>query len=285
MPLALITGGASLIGEGIACCLVEDGWEALTLHYPGDDFESERWYLFNLDEDPSEARDLADLHPDRVEKLRARWDEEAWQNQVFPLAEGMQLFTLMDPSIPEPGPLKLYASSPTAPSAAASRITSFRAFEVTALLEHRDGDRGVIAGHGDQGGGYTLYVGDDDGLWYVQNTYGQMVRVNCGAMPSGDVRIRLSISPRSLSEWDVAVFVGDEERASETAGALGMLAPLQGIDVGRIRRSPVDWELRSKFGSYPYAGTVKSLTYVPGESLFSAAKRRQHEIASEMKVQ
>src|SRR4051812_19025859 len=26
MPVALLTGGGSLIGEGITCCLVENGW-------------------------------------------------------------------------------------------------------------------------------------------------------------------------------------------------------------------------------------------------------------------
>jgi len=29
MPLALITGGGSLIGEGVACCLAEEGWEVI----------------------------------------------------------------------------------------------------------------------------------------------------------------------------------------------------------------------------------------------------------------
>ena len=40
-------------------------------------FENDRWQLFHTDEDRSEAHDLADEHPDKVEELKALWMEEA----------------------------------------------------------------------------------------------------------------------------------------------------------------------------------------------------------------
>ena len=41
--------------------------------------------------------------------------------------------------------------------------------------------------------------------------------------------------------------------------------PYEGIDVGLDRRSPVSWELYSKYGSFPFSGVIHSVTYVPGE--------------------
>jgi hypothetical protein len=44
-----------------------------------------RWQLFHTDEDRSEAHDLADQHPEKLEELKALWFEEAKANNVLPL--------------------------------------------------------------------------------------------------------------------------------------------------------------------------------------------------------
>ena len=75
------------------------GWKATTDHV-GDqlaieralvsgshDFDSDRWSLFYLDEDFSEAQDLADAQPERVRKLVELWWAEAGRNQVLPLED------------------------------------------------------------------------------------------------------------------------------------------------------------------------------------------------------
>jgi arylsulfatase A-like enzyme len=64
------------------------GWKAVTEHGPGSgggNFDRDRWQLFHTDEDRSEAHDLADQHPDRLEELKALWFEEAKANNVLPL--------------------------------------------------------------------------------------------------------------------------------------------------------------------------------------------------------
>ena len=46
---------------------------------------NDRWQLFHTDEDRSEAHDLAEQHPEKVEELTALWFEEAKENNVLPL--------------------------------------------------------------------------------------------------------------------------------------------------------------------------------------------------------
>src|SRR5262249_4003247 len=64
------------------------GWKAVAEHGPTSGpghFDQRRWQLFHRDEDRSEAHDLADEHPDKVEALKALWLEEAKRNNVLPL--------------------------------------------------------------------------------------------------------------------------------------------------------------------------------------------------------
>jgi arylsulfatase len=48
-------------------------------------WENDRWELYNIDEDFSEAKDLAAQFPDKLAELKAIFDEEAEKNHVYPL--------------------------------------------------------------------------------------------------------------------------------------------------------------------------------------------------------
>src|SRR6185369_6360303 len=65
-----------------------DGWKAVTEHGPmagSSGFDKDRWQLFHTDVDRSEAHDLADENPGKLEELKALWMEEAKANKVLPL--------------------------------------------------------------------------------------------------------------------------------------------------------------------------------------------------------
>ena len=80
--------------------IYHEGWKATTDHVGSmlkaerdliegsDDFESDRWSLYNLEEDFSEANDVSGEHPERLEHLVELWWSEAGRNQVLPLMDG-----------------------------------------------------------------------------------------------------------------------------------------------------------------------------------------------------
>ena len=43
-----------------------------------------------------------------------------------------------------------------------------------------------------------------------------------------------------------------------------MIAPAHGIDIGIDRASPVSWALHERRGPFPYTGTLRSASFVPG---------------------
>jgi arylsulfatase A-like enzyme len=81
--------------------IVHDGWKATTDHIPAKeynpagyrgrredgslDFATDRWALFDLTADFSEAHDLAAEHPDRLAELIEVWEREAERNHVHPM--------------------------------------------------------------------------------------------------------------------------------------------------------------------------------------------------------
>src|SRR5690606_13743663 len=121
-------------------------------------------------------------------------------------------------------------------------LIQWRSFTVDVELEHGSGDRGVLVAHGDQGGGYALYVLDDNELVFVHNGYGKVSVTRCGPLPEGSVRVRLDVTAPGNWRWNVRVLVADAAAGGtdemgcvgEVADLvmLGAMAPFEGIDVG-----------------------------------------------------
>ncbi len=62
-----------------------DGWKAVAFHPSGTPFENDKWELFHLDRDFSEADDLAEKEPERLEAMIKLWWSEAEAHKVLPL--------------------------------------------------------------------------------------------------------------------------------------------------------------------------------------------------------
>ena len=70
-----------------ALVVEQDGkwWKAVTRHIHGQDFDDDRWELYDLSSDPSECSDRADDQPKVLEELIGLWWEEAERHGVLPL--------------------------------------------------------------------------------------------------------------------------------------------------------------------------------------------------------
>jgi len=244
-----------------------DGWSAVTCHRRRRPFSDDRWELHNLSDDPTESRDLAAEHPDRLGELRRAWEEAAWANQVFPLDEGNSVNMIMRP--PWYGEwaagVRLRPGTPTLERWRSQQLIFAKSFDVAAEIDWRPGDSGVLVAHGDQGGGYSLYV-DDDRLFYAHNAYGDMTVVDCGPLAPGAALVELSVRNAGSLRWDARVSV-DGRAAGEAPGLVGLMAmaPFEGIDVGIDRRSPVSWDVYERHGPFGYTGRLTAVDYRPGD--------------------
>jgi arylsulfatase len=245
----------------------EGDWEIVTRHVALTPFGAHEWELYDLANDRTETRNLAAEHPEKVAELAAAWEAAARRNQVYPLDEGSRLrYVRPEFDLPLQQPVRIVAGTHTLERYRSQMLIQWRSFDVDVELHHHTGDAGVLVSHGDQGGGYSLYIEDGGELVFAHNGYGVMDELRCGPVPDGTEHIRLSIEAPGSWRWNASVAVDGQDRARrEGLVMLGAMAPFEGINVGIDRRSPVSWAVHEAHGTFPYSGNLIAVTYTPGE--------------------
>ncbi|MFI6924276.1 arylsulfatase [Nonomuraea spiralis] len=244
----------------------EDDYKIIAPHLPGTPFTDDGWELYDIARDPAETTDLAAEQPGRVADLAAKWRAAAWLNTVFPLADtpGM-LNTRPASELPLSEPVTIRPGTPVLERFRSAKLTSLRSFTVEAWLDREPGDEGVIVAHGDQGGGYVLFVEDGE-LRLTYNAYGVPVRAAGPLAAQGPVTVMARFTALPEMRWDIEVLAEDKPvLAVEGVPQLLGMAPFTGISVGYDYGGPVDWELHERRGVFRYRRGLDRVRYVPGE--------------------
>ncbi len=145
--------------------IYQDGWVAGARHWQSwdtadsFDFANDRWELFNVGADFSEAHDVARQYPDKLKALQRLFDAEARRNDVYPLGAG---YSGNDPSlIGEQRKFVYYAGTPRVPETAMPRLSGM-SFRLTAAVSiPATGAQGVILSYGGRESGFAFYLRDD----------------------------------------------------------------------------------------------------------------------------
>jgi arylsulfatase len=151
--------------------IFHDGWKATTDHISSGvldeeelavgsrDFASDRWSLFDLGRDFSEAVDRAGEEPERLAQLTALWAAEADRNHVLPISDGMldRFAGFIQPDWPA-GSSRTYRPG-GGPVHDESIPLLWGGFRLTATLQTGGATaEGVVCALGDWFGGYALYL-------------------------------------------------------------------------------------------------------------------------------
>ncbi len=152
--------------------IYHDGWKATTNHIStgvldeeelaegSRSFDEDRWELFDLGTDFSEARDRAGDDPERVRHLIDLWAAEAGRNDVLPISDGLvDRFAGFIPPAWPPGSSRTFLPG-GGPIADESVPLLWGGFHLTADVEVPNDAVGVICALGDWFGGYALYALD-----------------------------------------------------------------------------------------------------------------------------
>lgn len=243
--------------------LYRDGWKIVTLHRPGDDYDDSQWELYHVATDPNELHNVADQHPELLAELAASWEKAAWENTVFPLpSPGPSVRRAAEGELSSP--VTLLPGTPHLERYRSAALIGYRAYEIEVSFEVSAGDDGVLVSHGDQSGGYVLYV-ENGHLHYAYNEYGRLRELDAGPVQAGNHVVRVASTPIEGWRNDVEVTV-DGQAAGRLEGLwlLVGMAPFSGIDVGVNRGGPVHWELHERRRTFPFSGNLHYVRYTPG---------------------
>ena len=201
-----------------------DGWRAVTVHGPQPidkgHFDEDVWQLFHIDEDRSEAHDLAQQEPERLKEMIALWFEEAKKYDVLPLSDlGVLGDLALEFKVPVPpdGVYTYYPGTLETPERNAAN-THGVSYQILANVEITDADaHGVIMAHGSRFGGHSLFVKDRK-LYYVYNFLGippEQKLVSDRALTPGKHVLGVSFEKKARGEHGeshgtATLYIGDD---------------------------------------------------------------------------
>jgi arylsulfatase len=212
------------------------------------------WELYDLSKDYSEADNLAAKYPEKLEQMKALFDEEAKKNRVYPLNPQ---FGGRQPR-PVGSHFTYYAPTGHLYLSLTPQYEN-RSHTITALVDiPKDGANGVLIADGGIGGGFSLFLKDGKPT-YTYNYFDHWITTIAApsALPAGRAKILLKFDYDGGGRGKgatVTLNVNDKEVAE---GHLPETVPNSfsfedTFDIGEDTASPVG-EYQSPF---PFTGTI-----------------------------
>ena len=160
-----------------------DGWMASCFHgrlpwirLQGLDFDGpqERWELYNIAEDFSQAVDLAATHPEKLAELQALFHRQAIDYGVYPLrdAGSPRHGEFSVPHVLDGIASMTYTTAHVRMPESVVMNLKNCSWKITAAVDTAKGDRGVIACQGGNMAGWSLYLTPDTRPVFHYNLYG-----------------------------------------------------------------------------------------------------------------
>jgi arylsulfatase len=269
------------------------GWKAAAVSpavpQSWPNFATQRWELFDTENDPSECHDLAAEHPEKLSELVNLWWAEAGRYNAFPLESrsAVEILGTDRPQLAKPQTRYVYypGGSEIPESVAPNlRNRSFTiAVEVTIETEEAGG---VLFSQGAVFGGHALYVKDGK-LKYVNNFVGiaEQVVESTEPVPLGHVVLSASFDREGdtmPAEGTLTLHMRDqtvgEGRIKTQPGYFSLCG--EGLNVGKDGGEPVTDDYP---GDTPWAfvgGTIhKAIVDVSGEPFVDLAQEARMAFA------
>jgi len=252
--------------------IYQDGWYAAAKHagFPwvhevSTPVEDDRWELYDMSRDFSQADNLAEKYPQKLKALQALFDQEARKYNVYPLDDrGGARF---DPNnLPLAGTgrthLVFYPGAERIPERSAPQTVG-RSYTITADFDNTQGDAdGVLVSQGAAVGGWSMYVKGGK-LNFLFNDFAEAKHLITSpeALPKGKVKAVLDFAADAPGRGKPGVLklsingkVVGQARTARTPLAGWSLSDT--FDVGADLGSPV--------GDYPagwrFKGSLEKVT-------------------------
>jgi arylsulfatase len=252
-----------------------DGWKANAQHTlpwrqdlaPGN-WDEDRWELYDLDADFSEANDLAADNPEKLDALKAAFDAAAEQYGIYPLDDrGAARLALSKPpppgSDPEATTFTYFAGATRLPETAAPNMKN-RSWTVTAEVETGgSATEGVIMAFGGVAAGFVLYLDEGKPVFHYNYFEERTAVAGDDPLPKGRSTVTLDFAAESDAPGAGALATLSVNGEKVAEGHIeATVAGRFGVDtfgIGEDSSQPVTFDYQPPFA---FTGTIDRVSIV-----------------------
>ncbi len=266
--------------------------ESLARFAPGSGWDPDKdpWELYNLEEDFSQANNLADKFPEKLAELKELFWAEAEKYHVLPLGASFAPYFGIIPPSGDQTKFIYYSGVENILPGMIPHVYG-HSYSISADLEvPQGGVEGVIVAEGSFLGGFALYV-DGGKLQHTYSLVGTRLDTLTASvpLPTGKVQVRFEFwadGHKPGTGGKTLLFVNDKQVAE---GRLEHTVPLRfsasaGMDIGKDNALPVSptYARRSPF---PFTGTIKQVVFDLEPSQISTEERvNLHRLRQRVRV-
>jgi arylsulfatase A-like enzyme/uncharacterized membrane protein len=233
----------------------------------GWDPDKDKWELYYLPDDFSQAKDLAAQNPAKLEELKKVFWEEAERNRVLPLLGCVSVFFGILPPMPTTTRFNYAGDVQNVTRGLVPRIYG-RSYAIEAEINvPENGAEGVLVANADFIGGWALWVDEKGYLHHSYSLLGveQYKQVSTKPIPPGDVTLKMLFeadAPKPGSGGKVTLWANGEQIGE---GRLDKTIPVSptsyaGMDIGRDNGLVVDLDYED-LAPYAFTGTIKKVIF------------------------
>jgi arylsulfatase A-like enzyme len=257
--------------------LYHDGWMASVISvipwesvHKDVDPDKQKWELYNIDKDFSQADDLAASNPQKLRELQDLWWAEAAKYHVLPLdwrVERLNAELMGRPSLSgNAKTLTYYEGQVGLPPEASPRILN-KSWTLTADVEiPASGAEGMIVTQGGVVGGYGLYIREGKPTFvYNYLSLDRSTFTGKDPLPKGKVQLKVDFAyqggAKELGKAAVVTLSANGNKIAE--GRVPKTIPStisiqEGLDIGMDVGSPVDFTYKPPF---KFTGKIDKVTF------------------------
>jgi arylsulfatase A-like enzyme len=252
--------------------IYHDGWVACS-HFGtpwdtasrGGDFLDAPWELYHVEEDFSQADNLAAAQPEKLKELQAAFVVEAKKYDVLPLDP--RFAERMDPKLrvggEPPTSWTYYGNDVRLPEPKGPQLFP-RPHSITAQLDvPAGGAEGVVACAGGFSAGWSLYV--KDGKPHFRYTCFDIADVEIAGtanLPAGKATLRTEFTPDGTRTGGgtLKLFVNDQPAGEGKLTRTLVRHGLEPFEVGRDSITQIDPEYKDQ-GTFEFTGAIERVAF------------------------
>jgi len=238
----------------------KDGWKAIAVHKPGQNFAQDTWELYNLNVDFVENHNVAEQYPDKLKELQDLWSQQAQMHKA----------TLQNSKMPYPKPgstdatndknsFKFYPGAMLG-TFATPKISN-RSYTITVPITRSDKTQnGVLVAMGDETSGCTLYL-KNNRLVYEYNMYGTVYKIESNVeMPVGDSILKFEFKKNGPFSGTGYLYINDIVCGEVAMPKTARILSVRALSVGRDKSALVSKAYHKK-GEFPFTGKFQYVEY------------------------